>query len=192
MNLILSIFYPIFVFINMYRWYFIVAIGLYIILTVTFKWARQAITAVFAILALFFCLSHLPHIYNTIGTLLREMETTTGAAADMYADYVTQNILSDDTLKPEEKLDKAIQYALSGKTDNSEAKLPTAEDKSFKETLDYMVNSTKWGAGIDGDGDPMPGPVDPVPEDANAFERFAANAKKFLSTIWYELKQLVT
>lgn len=192
MSLILSIFYPIFIFINMYRWYFIIAIGLYIILTVTFKWARQAITVVFAILALFFCLSHLPHIYNTIGTLLREMETTTGAAADMYVDYVTENILSDNTLKPEEKLDKAIQYALSGKIDNSEAKLPTAKDKTFKETLDYVVDSTKWGAGIDGNGDPMPGPVDPVPEAANAFEKFAANIKEFWGMIWDEMKQLVT
>lgn len=183
MSVVMSIFYPLFVFINAYRWYFIIAILLYVVLSMVFKFARQAITVVFAVLMLFFCLTHLPHLYNTIGTLMQDMSVASETAVNSYVDYVSENILSDNSLSPAEKLDQAIQFALSGKVENPDAKLPDADEKNAEETLDYVIESSKEAAGIEGSTDPDPEP--------NIIKNFVVAVKNCIKTIINELQNLV-
>lgn len=143
MGLLASIFYPIFSFINAYKWYFIIAILIYLVLTIVFRHARSIITVIFGVMILFFVLTHLGGIYNGINGLMTDVGQNSEVAANEYVDHVSENIIPDDSLTPAEKVEKALGYGITGKEDVSSETLPTSEEKGLSGTLDYVANSGK-------------------------------------------------
>lgn len=63
MTFVASLFYPLVEFLNAYKWYFLIGILLYLVLTIIFRHSRTLITVVFGVLVLVFVITHLGGVY---------------------------------------------------------------------------------------------------------------------------------
>lgn len=146
MSFLASIFHPLVSFLNAYKWYFLIAILLYLVLTILFRHSRAVITVVFGVCILVFVLTHLGGVYSTINGLMSDIGENAKVAAEEYSSYVDSNILSDEDADIGEKLQRALNYGILGKETMDDESLPTSGGMSFSETLDYVAD-------MDGDSD---------------------------------------
>lgn len=65
MTFVASLFYPLVEFLNAYKWYFLIGILLYLVLTIIFRHSRTLITVVFGMLVLVFVITHLGGVSTT-------------------------------------------------------------------------------------------------------------------------------
>ena len=95
-----------------YKWYFIIAILLYILLTTLFRSARGAITVVFCILVLFFIITNIGSIFRGINTLFTDLGETSEQVTTQYSQTVSDKVLNGPDLTPGEKVSKATMIFL--------------------------------------------------------------------------------
>ena len=165
-------FYPLAEFLNAYKWYFVIGIAIYLILTLLFHHARGVINIVFGALILFFVLTHLGGVYGTMKGLGEDLGAASTKASTEYSDYVNQNIIPDENATPGEKLERAILYGLTGNENDTGERLPTSEEKDLSETLDYVSNPRNDG------------------NDEGAAKELVGKAKTFIGEVWGEVKDL--
>lgn len=144
MSFIASLLHPLIAFLDAYKWYFLVAILLYLVLTLLFRHSKAIITVIFGVCVLVFVVTHLGNVYGTINGLMTEVGDNAKVAADEYSDYVSSNILSDESANAEEKLQRALNYGILGR-ETMDEKLPTSDDMDFGETIDYIANTKNDG-----------------------------------------------
>lgn len=144
MSFIASLLHPLIAFLDAYKWYFLVAILLYLVLTLLFRHSKAIITVIFGVCVLVFVVTHLGNVYGTINGLMTEVGDNAKVAADEYSDYVSSNILSDESANAEEKLQRALNYGILGR-ETMDEKLPTSDDMDFGETIDYIANAKNDG-----------------------------------------------
>lgn len=144
MSFIASLLHPLIAFLDAYKWYFLVAILLYLMLTLLFRHSKAIITVIFGVCVLVFVVTHLGNVYGTINGLMTEVGDNAKVAADEYSDYVSSNILSDESANAEEKLQRALNYGILGR-ETMDEKLPTSDDMDFGETIDYIANTKNDG-----------------------------------------------
>ena len=92
MSFIASLLHPLIAFLDAYKWYFLVAILLYLVLTLLFRHSKAIITVIFGVCVLVFVVTHLGNVYGTINGLMTEVGDNAKVAADEYSDYVSSNI----------------------------------------------------------------------------------------------------
>ena len=109
-----------------------------------FRHSKAIITVIFGVCVLVFVVTHLGNVYGTINGLMTEVGDNAKVAADEYSDYVSSNILSDESANAEEKLQRALNYGILGR-ETMDEKLPTSDDMDFGETIDYIANTKNDG-----------------------------------------------
>lgn len=127
MNFFVAIITPIVNFLLTYKWYFIVAIILYILLTTIFKFARGAITIVFGIIVLFFLITHIGSVFSAINTAFEELGNASTAVSNEYSNVLVDKVITDDSLTPGEKVTKATEIFFGLDTDEN-----TPQDTAMK------------------------------------------------------------
>lgn len=145
MSFIASLLHPLIAFLNAYKWYFLVAILLYLVLTLLFRHSKAIITVIFGVCVLIFVVTHLGNVYGTINGLMTEVGENAKVVADEYSDYVSSNILSDESANAEEKLQRALNYGILGRETMDDEKLPTSDEMGLGETIDYIANTKNDG-----------------------------------------------
>lgn len=95
-----------------YKWYFIIAILLYILLTTLFRSARGAITVVFGVLVLFFIISNIGSIFQGLNSLFSDLGHASEQVSTQYSQTITGEVLNEDDLTPGEKVTKATTIFL--------------------------------------------------------------------------------
>lgn len=145
MTFVASLFYPLVEFLNAYKWYFLIAILIYLVLTIVFRHSRAIITVVFGVLILVFVFTHLGGVYGTLNHLMTDVGNNTQMAAEEYADYLNDNIISDKDADIAEKVQRALNYGILGKEELGEEKLPDSSEMDLGETIDYVSNPQNDG-----------------------------------------------
>lgn len=146
MSFVATLFQPFLAFLGTYKWYILIAILLYLVLTIVFRHSRALITVVFGTLILIFVITHLGDVYVTLNHLMTQVGENSQVASEQYADYVGDNIISDDDADPVEKLQRALNYGILGKETLGDGNgLPTSDDASLSETIDYVANTKNDG-----------------------------------------------
>lgn len=145
MSFVASLLYPLVKFLDAYKWYFLIAILLYLALTLIFRHSKALITVVFGVCVLVFVVTHLGNVYGTLNGLMTGVEENSKIAAEEYSDYVNDNILSDDSADAAEKLQRALNYGVLGRESMDDEKLPTSDDMTLTETFDYIANTKNDG-----------------------------------------------
>lgn len=141
MSFVASLFQPFFEFLGDYKWYILIAILLYLVLTIVFQHSRTLITVVFGTIILIFVITHVGDIYVSLNNLMTKVGENSQVASEQYTDYVENNILNDDA-STTEKLHRALNYGILGReTLEGEEELPKSSDASLSETVDYVLNS---------------------------------------------------
>lgn len=120
MNFFVAIITPIVSFLLTYKWYFIIAIILYILLTTIFKFARGAITIVFGIIVLFFLITHIGSVFGAINTAFEELGNASTAVSNEYSNVLVDKVITDDSLTPGEKVTKATEIFFGLDADDSQ------------------------------------------------------------------------
>lgn len=126
MTFVASLFYPLVEFLNAYKWYFLIGILLYLVLTIIFRHSRTLITVVFGVLVLVFVITHLGGVYGTLNHLMTSVGNNTQMAAEEYADYLNDNIISDKDADIAEKVQRALNYGVLGGKNLVTKSFPTA------------------------------------------------------------------
>lgn len=145
MTFVASLFYPLVEFLNAYKWYFLIGILLYLVLTIIFRHSRTLITVVFGVLVLVFVITHLGGVYGTLNHLMTSVGNNTQIAAEEYADYLNDNIISDKDADIAEKVQRALNYGVLGREELGNEKLPDSSEMDLGETLDYVSNPNNDG-----------------------------------------------
>ena len=145
MTFVASLFYPLVEFLNAYKWYFLIGILLYLVLTIIFRHSRTLITVVFGVLVLVFVITHLGGVYGTLNHLMTSVGNNTQMAAEEYADYLNDNIISDKDADIAEKVQRALNYGVLGREELGDEKLPDSSEMDLGETLDYVSNPNNDG-----------------------------------------------
>lgn len=174
MGLFGAIMLPLFQYLNMYKWYFVIAIALYIILTIVFRHSRPVITIIFGAILLFFILTHIGGMYDALKTIFSGVGTNSQIVLEEYSGYINDNIVTKEEYSLSEKVERALSYSITGKeTTLEDEKLPTSEELDLSGTLDYVSN---------GGGDRS--------EEEGAFSRLVAKVRDFFVGMWNELRSM--
>ena len=144
MSYIATLLQPLIAFFDAYKRYIQLAIILNQVLTYLIRHSKAIITVIFGVCVLVFVVTHLGNVYGTINGLMTEVGDNAKVAADEYSDYVSSNILSDESANAEEKLQRALNYGILGR-ETMDEKLPTSDDMDFGETIDYIANTKNDG-----------------------------------------------
>lgn len=173
MSFVATLFQPFIAFLGAYKWYILIAILLYLVLTIVFRHSRALITVVFGVCILIFVITHLGDVYVTLNGLMTQLGENSQIATEQYADYVEKNILDDENATINEKVERALNYGIIGKESlNSNDSLPTSNDASLSETVDYVANTKNDG------------------QDAGAAKALLDAAGAFVIEVFNELKAL--
>lgn len=147
MSFVATLFQPILAFLGAYKWYILIAILLYLVLTILFQHSRALITVVFGIIVLVFAITHMGDIYVSLNHLMTQVGENSQMASEQYTDYVGNNILSDEDASAGEKLQRALNYGILGReTLDEEKKLPTSDEASLGETFNYITQPSDTAA----------------------------------------------
>lgn len=91
-------------------------LGAYLLLSFIFRRARAAVSLVFGVILLIFIFTNLGKIYDVTTDTLNSVGDSSSQAASEYADYVNEEIIKDDSIPWTEKLSKALEFGLLGRT----------------------------------------------------------------------------
>lgn len=94
MSFVATLFQPFIAFLGAYKWYILIAILLYLVLTIVFRHSRALITVVFGVCILIFVITHLGDVYVTLNGLMTQLGENSQIATEQYTDYVEKNILA--------------------------------------------------------------------------------------------------
>lgn len=129
-----------------YKWYFIIAILLYILLTTLFRSARGAITVVFCVLVLFFIITNIGSIFQGMNLLFSELGQTSEQVSTEYSQTITDKVLHETNLTPGEKVTKATAIFL-GIDDSNTSKITSdaAADGSMPVSSNEILPAYQLG-----------------------------------------------
>lgn len=146
MSFVATLFQPFLAFLGTYKWYILIFILLYLALTIVFRHSRELITVVFGTLIIIFVITHLGDVYVMLNHLMTQVGENSQVASEQYAEYVGDNIIDDDNADAVEKLQRALNYGILGReTLDGGNGLPTSDDASLSETIDYVANTKNDG-----------------------------------------------
>lgn len=92
-----------------------------------------------------FVITHLGGVYGTLNHLMTSVGNNTQMAAEEYADYLNDNIISDKDADIAEKVQRALNYGVLGREELGDEKLPDSSEMDLGETLDYVSNPNNDG-----------------------------------------------
>lgn len=95
-------------------------LGAYLLLSFIFRRARAAVSLAFGVILLIFIFTNLGKIYDVTTDTLNSVGDSSSQAASEYADYVNEEIIKDDSIPWTEKLSKALEFGLLGRTKDGE------------------------------------------------------------------------
>lgn len=123
------------------KWTILCFFGLYLILSFIFRRARAAVTIIFGVVALLFILSNVGTIWDLTKETLTQVQKNAEVVSSEYADYVNDNIISNNSLPLDQKINQMIEFGVLGRRDENEVNAPNEDSSQLPETIQKIVDA---------------------------------------------------